>query len=463
MLVLLKYDPAVPARMSPALWLPLFWIFFLGTRSPSQWLNSGDLVSTQAAMEAFNQGSSLDRVVLLLLTFAALGVLAKRSFSWTQWLTANPMLCAFLVFACLSILWSDYPGVALKRWIRDFGSYAVICVVLSDRRPVAAMQVVFRRLGYLFVSLSIVLIKYFPVLGVQYDAWTGKQMVSGVATSKNDLGALCLITGIFFVWDTVTRWPNRKELRAKRVIGLNAGFLILTVWLLHSSHSTTSTICFLLGSAIVISTRMNLFRRRPALLKASVPAVFCLYLILSIGLGMSGTLAQFVGKDPTLTDRTEIWSVLLSMHTNPLIGTGYESFWLGPRLDWFWRYSGQGALNEAHNGYLEVYLEMGLIGDALICGFIVSSYSRIWKMVRNRESIAAFSLAMWMVLVFYNMTEAAFEGTLVFVVFLLGVVSIPAGASKHSPSIGKSKDTVKNLQLAPTLQRTVPVEGASYG
>ncbi len=48
------------------------------------------------------------------------------------------------------------------------------------------------------------------------------------------------------------------------------------------------------------------------------------------------------------------------MKTNPLLGTGYESFWLGPRLQWFWQHAGLGHINEAHNGYLEVYLNLGI-------------------------------------------------------------------------------------------------------
>ena len=67
---------------------------------------------------------------------------------------------------------------------------------------------------------------------------------------------------------------------------------------------------------------------------------------------MNGAFAASVGRDPTLTDRTKIWSLVLSMHTNPLIGTGYESFWLGPRLLKVWQ-GGLGGINEAHNGYLE--------------------------------------------------------------------------------------------------------------
>lgn len=434
------------------LWLPTAWIFFLGSRSPSLWLN-GQPDSMQTAMQAFNQGNSLDRAVLSLFIAAAVGILVWRSFKWTSWLVANPLLSIFLLFACVSVLWSDEPMEALKRWFRDFGSYLIICLVLTDPRPVEALKVVFRRLGYLFTTLSIVLIKYFPALGDQYNGWTGGQMVTGVTTSKNNLGAVCLISGIFFLWDTLDIWADRKQRKTKQTLVLNLAFLSLACWLLYRSQSTTSTICFLLGSAVVIATRLKIFRRHPGFLKASIPAVFFLYLILSLGFGMAGSMAQAVGKDPTLTDRTEIWGILLSMHTNPIIGTGYESFWLGKRLEWFWQFARQGQLNEAHNGYLEVYLEMGLIGDALICGLIASSYGRICKMLSKGDDMAAFALAMWMVLVFYNMTEAAFEGTFVFVVFLIGAMAVPARASKQRQTIGDPKSPSNGLPFAAAWQQ----------
>ena len=66
------------------------------------------------------------------------------------------------------------------------------------------------------------------------------------------------------------------------------------------------------------------------------------------------------------------------MHTNPLVGTGYESFWLGPRLKDVWAQTGAG-INEAHNGYLEVYLNQGLIGLVLLGGFLIASYRTICR------------------------------------------------------------------------------------
>ena len=67
----------------------------------------------------------------------------------------------FLLFALLSVLWSDFPLVALKRWFRDLGNYLVILVVLSDPRPLEAVRALLRRLCYLLIPLSILLVKYY--------------------------------------------------------------------------------------------------------------------------------------------------------------------------------------------------------------------------------------------------------------------------------------------------------------
>ena len=105
-----------------------------------------------------------------------------------------------------------------------------------------------------------------------------------------------------------------------------------------------------------------------------------------------GNLLGAVGRDPTLTDRTAIWSIVLSMHTNPLVGTGYESFWLGPRLQKVWQLFGA-TINESHNGYLEVYLNLGLIGVLLLVGLLITSYRNICRQFTSFEQFSFTELS----------------------------------------------------------------------
>ena len=105
---------------------------------------------------------------------------------------------------------------------------------------------------------------------------------------------------------------------------------------------------------------------------------------------------------------------------NPLLGTGYESFWLGSRLETVWR--AFGGINESHNGYLEVYLNLGLIGALLLGGLLISSYRHICRQLASSANLASLSLAFWTIMLFYNMTEAAFKSHLMWETFLLAAM-----------------------------------------
>lgn len=447
MLALVYCDPAREPKTSVALWVPLVWMFVVGSRLPSQWLGA----RVETVSQALEEGNALDRTIFTILILLALGILTARSFNWAGFFTRNVFLMAFLFFALMSVFWSDFPFVALKRWFRDFGEYLVILVVLSDARPFEATRTVLRRLAYLLVPLSILLIKYIPQVGVQYQFWSGVPMYVGATTSKNMLGVVCLVSGIFFFWDTVTRWPDRKSRRIKRIIGLNIVFLGMTLWLLHLANSATSTVCLAIGCIVILATQSRLMRRHPAMLQALIPLCFVAYLILAFGFGMTGNLAEAVGRNSTFTGRTDLWKILLGMHTNPLVGTGYESFWLGPRLQWIWQHFTY--VNEAHNGYLEVYLNLGLIGLFLLSLFLIASYRSIWRSSRSQYSFAVLSLALWVILVFYNLTEAAFTNGLVWMTLLNGAIFIPVRRVTLARS--KNMEINKGIRI-PDLGRMSP-------
>ena len=158
LVALLRFDPAKDSKISLALWVPVIWMFIVGSRLPSQWLG----VQTGQAAQALEEGNPVDRTISSVLILLAIGILMSRSFEWGSFFSRNFALMAFLSFALLSVCWSDFPFIAFKRWFRDLGNYLVILVALSDPRPLEAVRTVLRRLCYLLIPLSILLIKYYP-------------------------------------------------------------------------------------------------------------------------------------------------------------------------------------------------------------------------------------------------------------------------------------------------------------
>ena len=149
---------------------------------------------------------------------------------------------------------------------------------------------------------------------------------------------------------------------------------------------------------------------------------------------ISGVLFKLLNRDPTLTGRTDIWKLVLEEHTNPLIGTGFYSFWLGERVDKFWRLY-EFRLNEAHNGYLETYLNNGLIGVGLLLAVLLSSARKMRDSFMNGNHAVAMRLVLVIIGMLYNLSEAAFNRMgLIWFALLLAVAEYPAMVSQQQPS-----------------------------
>jgi exopolysaccharide production protein ExoQ len=413
---LFRQDPAKTATASAALWVPVIWFGILASRLPSQWLGT----TGTSAIQALEEGNWLDRSVYIILILLALHTLRLRSVQWRDVIANNSALVLLIAFSLLSVSWSDFPLISFRRWFRDLGLYLAVLVVVSDDQPLDAIHTTLRRLFYILIPLSITLVKYFPEVGRSYDRWTGVAFYQGVTLGKNSLGALCMISGVFFVWDTARRWPQRGERQTRRVVLLNMAFIGMTLWLLNFSASATSRLCLLLGCLVVVIA-YRLIETHPALLKIGVPAAMCVYLILEWLFGVTDIIAEALGRDTSLTGRTDVWDAVLLLNPSPLLGAGYESFWLGRRLAVLWSEFWWGP-NQAHNGYLEVYLNLGVIGLGILSLVIIATYQKIWA--PTHTDLAPLGLALWTILLGYNVSEAAFKGHLLWVVFLLATVRL---------------------------------------
>ena len=150
----------------------------------------------------------------------------------------------------------------------------------------------------------------------------------------------------------------------------------------------TSISSFLMASTLLLWANSRAASRRPALvhfLTATMLAVSVAVLFFGVSPSVLGTM----GRNPTLTDRTEVWSVCLSLVQNPVLGTGFESFWLGPRLEKMWSMYWWRP-NEAHNGYLEIFLNLGWVGVAWLVVIIATGYRRVFRVWRRQPRAGIF-------------------------------------------------------------------------
>jgi O-antigen ligase len=121
------------------------------------------------------------------------------------------------------------------------------------------------------------------------------------------------------------------------------------------------------------------------------------------------TITEAMGRNATLSGRTEIWDVLLPM-VNGIVGAGFETFWVGPRVaEITTKVGGYAMTNEAHNGYIEVYLNLGCVGLALIGLIMLQGYRMTVSTFRRDTALGALLIAYILTALTYNITEAGFR------------------------------------------------------
>src|SRR2546430_9155197 len=122
------------SRVSPALWIPVIWLSISGSRMVSQWLGG---VGTLASPDALVEGSPLDALIFAGLLAAGLVVLLARRRLDRTFLRANGPLLVFFSYCAVSLLWSDCPFVAFKRWNTAVGDLGIAMVVLTEPETAA--------------------------------------------------------------------------------------------------------------------------------------------------------------------------------------------------------------------------------------------------------------------------------------------------------------------------------------
>lgn len=440
---LFALDRDKTARTSAALWVPLIWILIVGSRPVSAWLNLGQPAD---AIDVFaGEGSPLDRNVFMALLFAGLYVLSTRQRALIASLRSNPAAILFFSYCLVSVLWSDYPDVAIKRWIKGIGELVMALVVVTEKDPLTALKRILSRAGFLLLPASVLLIRYLGDLGRGYDP-DGMAMNTGVTTNKNTLGVITFVLSLGALWQIVSLVQDRNAPNRGRRLVAQCVLLAFGVTILKMAQSATSQVCFILGAILILCTNLPMMkRRRVAVHVLVVTMVFsATFLMLS---GSAGSLFHLIGRQSNLTGRTEIWSAVLHVASNPVLGAGYESFWLGPRVERVWSYLSQYMhVNEAHNGYLEVYLNLGTVGVCLIALILIKGYTRAVGTFRHSPEVGSLMLAYVVSAATYSATEAGFRLlTPIWIFLLLATTYVPQRSSSKARSLPKLRRTMGSI------------------
>lgn len=268
------------------------------------------------------------------------------------------------LLAVVSIAWSVNPELSFRR----AGSLiltTLFALWLVERFSPRVLMQLFFWMSLLVIATSTAAIYGLPKLGIHQlsdlDGANHAGSWRGLFNHKNDFGrvialtASILLIAVFFN----ARW---------RWIALPL-FAFCTLLILRSNSSQALMLYITVGvTLLVIVLLMKLPPTgRGMLLIFTVPLLLTFQM--SSGL-IFDYILQFLGRDATLSGRTDIWSgVLLAMKEHLPLGGGYGAGWeiVGVRL-----FALTGIeVGHAHNGYLDLVTDLGVVGLLVTMGFMI--------------------------------------------------------------------------------------------
>jgi exopolysaccharide production protein ExoQ len=420
---LLYRDARDRSSVSPAVWIAVAWTLIYATRPVMSWFADASALVTA---ESYDEGDLEEALISLALIVAGFMVLVRRGVRVRTVVAENPWLFVVYLFWLHSSLWSDFPMLTLKRLFRDLGNVVMVLLVLTDRNVVETIKAVCVRCAYVGVPLSVVFIKYFPDLGRVYTGYNQNQLsFVGITANKNTLGMVALVTVIFVLWDLVGEWRTQGRPTDWLMFGSRVAVMLSGWYLLLLSDSATSLVCGVFGAALLLGLDLPYLRRHPARVEAWGLAAAVAVWSLNAAFRFHELFVQSLGRDMTLTTRTDMWPVLLQMQDSPVLGAGFNTFWAGPRLVQLQQALG-GFFLQAHNGYLEMYLNGGLVGVGLLLLLLAMSYWRIRGKLVLGSPTAGVRLVLLLVAIAHNLTEATFyKLSLVWIVTLFAMMDYP--------------------------------------
>jgi exopolysaccharide production protein ExoQ len=306
------------------------------------------------------------------------------------------ILSALALLTIASAIWSQNPSRSFYNGVFYLiGTLFAFYLVLRFE-PEEIMSVV-KMTGIAVCTLSLLMVIVWPQYAVGSDDryalfWKGI-FIDRTSAAK----ALVFLVSPAFVTNNFSFNP----MKALYVLFIGT-FVVM-------AHAVTSLVVLILYVIFMFALHaIRRFERRSALLLCALATPIALAVAI-VGFTNWTNILHFVGRDATLTGRTELWAVLIpSALKQSALGYGFYAYWLGLQGEsanaivaahWFYGY--------AHNGFLEIVLQLGFVGLSIFAVTLLAAFKNAWTCVGRMSSIGIeWYIGIIFLTVLFNLDEA---------------------------------------------------------
>jgi O-antigen ligase len=353
---------------------------------------------------------SLNQIVWLAAILLAAPLIMTRfrlamAIAWRAW----PLLLV-MAWATATALWSPLPDLTLRRVAVLWLMYAAALGVAVSDIPLSE----FHRIAMLVVGI-VMAVDVLGVIGLPGRAINAEGQFVGMHDHKNSAGQAAVMAALCWHF-----YAGRYGWNLNRLCIL-AGSAFFYLLILASGSKTGSALALLV--MVWCTSWAILARKGAAVGMIWWSGLGFALLIVTVVLIVSGVTATDVGMalfgDLTFTGRWQLWEVVWDQIVQHYwLGYGFGAFWdvngvdnslgLAKSVGWL------GVVGQAHNGYLDLFLQIGLIGLGLALLSLVWSLRLAHKLLRLTPehpfdmSARAFAYAMILSIALYNLLESSY-------------------------------------------------------
>jgi exopolysaccharide production protein ExoQ len=345
--------------------------------------------------------------VWYLLTYA-IGLLlllrvAKRFDRIPTILLQNPYNLLLIGLTLLSILWSEIPALTSARSFALLGT-TLFGVYLANRYTVNELVVLLGHTFFAIILLSILFVFVLPDCGIMGSTHAGAWR--GIYAHKNHLGRLMVLAAIIFIIQPKRKFEANRPLEIQgnsvliNLIGLN-----LSIVLMVMSKSSGAIANLAILSIVLAVFKINQLNP-PQRFFAISGSIAASGIVGTLVIPNPEVLFASINRSSDLSGRGDLWNILFDMiWQNPILGFGYGVFW--PRYGKLLTSQNGWFAPDAHNGFLDLALSVGLLGLTLFTlSYLHSFLTALQRFRRTPNDEDLCQLVLFAYIVFTNMSES---------------------------------------------------------
>lgn len=353
-----------------------------------------------------------------------------------------PLVLALAALALLSVLWSAAPSATTDQSARLVATTA-LGLYLGARYRISALLDLLALVFGVAIVLSVWVAIAAPGIGVHTTA-QGVVGWRGIFTHKNTLGAMATLGVLVF---TLRWWDRHRRWLTGACLGLAAAAVVM-------SHAATAVVVTA-GTVLLLPLFRALRLRRGWGITLLIAGVLAGAAAATLVVASSEVFLGALGRQATLTGRTTMWPVIIDVGSDRLwLGHGYNAFWTGWKglSGQVWQAIGWPAPH-AHNGFLDLWLDVGLVGVAVFVIGFAATLRRALGLVRStNDSASLWPLAYLAFLVLENIPDSALLN--MNAVGLYWVLYVATACAVSKPRGPASAPRAPAARLSPGVRRS---------